>query len=194
MPQLIHIKEVLYKELWHAWIADTRPGGLGTSKELTKYSDAIRLFTTDIGDIHRTNMRKFGGGLFSSHEASIHKIGVFASFSNPIHYKSFFRSTYFKFIVNKKSQVKFPALEIPVPPGWPRNDDGSPKESFPHGFMGWIKLAQPIKIEGDQEFYGVIKSNKSFVHEMRKIETKQVPNAYAEIKLVLGTDYTRDVI
>jgi hypothetical protein len=194
MPKILGVKERLYKELWSAWIADTRPDGLGISKDM-HYAPKMRFFTGDIGDRFRTNLICYPGGqLFPTHTASIHKFGIFVSFTNPFHYKEFFQSTSFKFYIDENKQIEFPTLSMNKPLSWLMNKKAIPYKSFPHGSMSWHKLTKPIKIKEKQSFYGILTSESSFIKEMREIETGHIQNAYAQIKIVLGTDYIRDVV
>jgi hypothetical protein len=179
MPRIISVKEVLYKELWHAWIADTRPDGLGMSKDI-RIGDAIKLFESDVGYTHRTNA-KYAGKLFPGHKASILKIGVFVSFSNKEHYELFFKSTNFIFLVNEESQIRIPSSDL------------ERKKTFLHGSMHWIELPKPIKINEGDTFCGMIKFDEAFKKEMQAIENYPELEAYAEIKYILAGNFTRDI-
>lgn len=178
-------------EIWHAWIADTRPDGIGMSKSL-RYDKEMRLFTCDSGDIHRTNLIT-PGMLASDKTFTITKFGIFVSFSNPELYAEFFSSVVFRFLLSDKPVFQFSASNIAGPKGWPKNEDGTPKESFPHGFMCWIELEKPISILPRMDFHGMIISDTSFVQKMRRIETGCEIASFAIIKFFFAGQQSRNI-
>jgi hypothetical protein len=181
--------EKMDAELWHAWIADTRPDGLGISKAL-KYDEEMRLFLTDTGDTHRTNLLT-PGQIAGDATFRIEKFGVFVSFSDAKLYADFFSSVLFRFYLGDKPVFILSASTVAAPEGWPKDKNGAPKESFPHGYMSWTKLEKSIGIPPRMSFYATMTSTPGFTEKMRRIETGCKVASFAIIKFFLAGQKTR---
>lgn len=182
MPRLVGITERMDQILYSAWIADTRPGGIGVSNE-TRFRNPMRLFMTDIGDQRRTNFRQ-AGELGFDRTASIRKIGFHVSFSDPKD---------FDLVFNYHNGVSFevniggePVHRIDTVQG----EKISPAYSY--GIRHLERLNQPVDIGKHQNFFVELCSDKEVEKRMHLIESGEAKE-YAEFKSVLDVTMTREV-
>jgi hypothetical protein len=182
MPRLVGITERMDQILYSAWIADTRPGGIGVSNE-TRFRNPMRLFMTDIGDQRRMSFRQ-AGELGFDRTASIRKIGFHVSFSD---------SHDFDQVFNYHNGVSFevniggePVHRIDTVQG----RRISPTHSY--GIRRLEQLGEPIEIPKRHNFFVELSSDKDVEKRMHLIESGEVKE-YAEFKSILDVTMTREV-
>ena len=182
MPRLVGITERMDQILYSAWIADTRPGGIGVSNE-TRFRNPMRLFMTDIGDQRRTNFRQ-AGELGPDRTASIRKIGFHVSFSD---------SHDFDEVFNYHNGVSF-EVNIGGEPVHRINTVQGEKISpaYSYGIRHLEHLNQPVDIGKHQNFFVELCSDKDVEKRMHLIESGEA-REYAEFKSILDVTMTREV-
>lgn len=182
MPRLVGIVERLDHVLYSAWIADTRPCGIGVSNEV-QFRNPMRLFATDLGDKRRTNMMQ-PCALSSDRAASIRKVGFHASFSNPKDFDLAF---------NYHNGVSFEVNVGGVPSH--RIDTVQDHRIIPtysYGIRHLEHLDQPIDIGGRESFFVAFSCDKEVEERMRIIESGKAEE-YAEFKSILDITMAREV-
>lgn len=213
MPKIIRLIERLDYIIYSGWITDRRPGGLGISNQ-TKFLPNLKLFTSDIGDIFRTNM-KMHGQLGVDRTCEILRIGFHASFSDVENYKRFFEGVSMQFIVGEsRVAAEFDAKKINT--DVKTDEDGIPIPTYKHG----ITLFEPERFPTDgtgeyafvaaaaaekkgnnsiaiaerEPFHLMVKSDENFFDAMSKIENDPKDRtSYAEVTGLLDIVMSREV-
>jgi len=178
LAKLLGIVEKLDHILYSAWIADSRPGGIGISHEAS-FRNPMRLFATDIGDRRRTNMTQ-SCSLMCDRTALVRKAGFHISFSN---------RDDFDLVCNGLS-VDF-ALNVGGTPVHHTVTSGS-TPSYPHGTRILNALEKPIAVPPRQSFFVELRSGTAIAARMQQIESGQVEE-YAELKSILDVTMMREV-
>jgi hypothetical protein len=177
---------------WHAWIADTRPDGLGVNKGLR--------FATDAGDLSRTNML-CAGCLVGDRTFRVKRIGIHAAFSDKRHYAAFFRSCRLSFIVGDKPMIELPASYYasedrrfdPLEMADNKLHD-PPRPTYEDGYCGFLDLTRNIAIPARQGLGWLLEcEDPHFVRDMQLIESGALFASYAEIMIMIEGEETREI-
>lgn len=188
MARLLGIVERLDQILYSAWIADTRPDGMGVSGEAS-FRNPMRLFMTDIGDRRRMNLYQ-PGSLGNDRTASIRKAGFHISFSNEDDFNLVCSVIGAEFAINVcntpvhsigTTDQYFATRAMP-----------SPKPTYSHGIRVLEELKKPIAIPARAGFFVELKSCPSIAERMQQIESGRAEE-YAEFKSILDITMTREV-
>jgi hypothetical protein len=190
MPKIIGVMERLGWLYYSGWIADTKPGGVGKSKQVS-FSKSMKLFTSDLGDEDRTNMMmsgQFGG----DRTAIIKRVGYYASFSNPINFKMFQADAQFELMVGGTPTVFFTPDTINKTVSLSVPNHATGLTAFEPERTGSEANNKPISIATRQAFYMNIETSERFERRMRDIE-QGLSLEYAQITGLLDTEVTREV-
>lgn len=188
MAKLLGIVERLDQNLYSAWIADTRPDGIGTSNEAT-FRNPMRLFVTDIGDRRRTNLTT-PGSLGCDRTASIRKAGFHISFSNKNDFDLVCSGIGVEFAMNVSSTAVHTTGTIAE--YFTSPDAPSCRPTYDFGVRVLESLKTPIAIPARAGFFVELKSTPEITKRMQQIESGRVEE-YAEMKSILDVTMTREV-
>jgi len=210
LPHEVGTIERLHTILYHAWIADTRPDGLGVSKQMSM-GKVIRLFTADIGDRTRTNML-LTGQLVADRTMIIDKVGLYCSFSNKQFYTDFFRCARMTLNIGDKPMLIAPASyfasdDKQVAPETIKVEKLYDPPPFTHkyGYCGFIKMAgdrtkdkeapRGIAVLPRMGFEVLFEfDDDNFVDAMQRIERGAEFASYAQIMVMLEGTGTRELL
>jgi len=210
MAPITGIKERLHNYYFSSWIADTRKGGLGVSKDLSFKSD-MNLFYTDLGNHFRTNM-KCAGHLPSDRTMRIQRVGICVSFSDRMHYERFFNETSFTLKVLGNSAFAFEPLDLCKKKKLPFTASGAPRpmpgnsitlfepnrshpgtSSYETQIDMNAETPPAITIPTRADFHLKLESGADFTEVMQQLESGEL-QGYAEITGILDVVHVRDIL
>ena len=187
MAKLLGIVECLDQILYSAWIADTRPGGMGISNEAS-FRTPMRLFVTDIGDRRRTNLTT-PSSLGCDRTASIRKAGFHISFSNADDFDLVCGAANVDFSIHAGGKAVHNITTV--------GSEGSAgtercRPTYNYGLRILESLGKPIAIPARMGFHVELLSTDTVAARMQRIESGRVEE-YAEMKSILDVTMTREV-
>jgi len=192
MPMLGPTVERFDQPIWSGWIADNRPGGFGIEQH-GEFKQTMRLFVNPIAPKKRTNM-PCSSILISDRTGRFNALDFHVSFDSLEAYEEFFRSCEISLYVGDRKFYDFSMSDVPIPEGWERQPDGSPKPTYDLGYTGTIDFEKPIHIEQRQDFHLELRSSEAFARMMKEVEHEWVPGSFAEITFFLKAIHAREIL
>lgn len=199
-------KETFHNLLYSAWIADTRPDGMGVSKWSVMRAHpehrqpSIRLFMGDLGDHSRTNMH-CAGCLPGDQTIRIERVGLYAAFSDERRYAEFFRCARMILTVGDKPMLTVPASYFAsgdvVQPEQVVVEDGKVPPPFLHseGFCGFVKFDKGIAVPPRQCFEAHVDLHDvAFAEYLERLERGGEFTSYAQIMLMIEGPQSRSIL